>query len=599
MSVSSGKTAISSVTLILLLAAFCLSAFDITEHDYWWHLATGKYIIANRLVPHRDVFSYTATRPWVAHYWLSDVIGYALYCLVGTSGLIALNALLITFSFWMVFTTSLTTRAKPLLAATFTILAVYAGRSRFYVRPETFSVFFMALYLAIFYRWRRGGGPKGLFLFPFLQMLWTNLYGGGSVVGLVLLFCFAVGEIMNYLCGTAVRPLRRKDVVTLALVALSAFGLAFINPNGYRTVFYFLISRDPIFRHIVEWRHMEMKELAGLHGIFLFLGVFLILRFIREVDFSEIALFAVFGYMALDAPRSLPFFAIASVPIISSRAQRMVDRFMDDAWWGSHERWLHPLFATAVAVFTIWYLQKEVGKFQSDYEFGFGVNRKLIPVQAVDFIVDHGLKGPMFNSYGIGGYLIWRLYPEEKVFVDGRVEMYGTDFLKTYMLYWHPEVWNNYVKRYHFSYAIIDREPDYTTRYLDENPDWKLVFFDDRAMVYVKNTPEHSALIRQYGYHYIRPGADGFGYLDRHLIDPPTAGAVVEELKRSLRDEGYSLNTHLMLGYCYTRMGRGYFPLALQEFRAAAGIMPEGKDIREKIRWLEREIGQPFPGAGI
>ncbi len=597
MSGGSGKTAISSVTVVLLLATFCLSTFDITEHDYWWHLATGKYIIAHRLVPHRDVFSYTATRPWVAHYWLSDVIGYALYCRVGTPGLIALNALVITLSFWMVFTAALSTRARPLLAATFTLLAVYAGRSRFYVRPETFSFFFMALYLTLFYRWREGRTVKGLLLFPFLQFLWTNLYGGGSVIGLVLLFCFTVGETMNYLCGTGARPRRRKDVVELALVALAAFGLAFINPNGYRTVFYFLISRDPIFRHIVEWRHMEMKELVGLHGLFLFLGIFLILRFIREMDFSELALFGIFGYMALDAPRSLPFFAIASVPIVSSRAQRIVDRLADDAWWGRHEKWLHSVFAIGVVLFTIWYLYKDVGKFQSDYQFGFGVNKKLVPIQAVDFIVDHGLKGPMFNSYGIGGYLIWRLYPEEKVFVDGRVEMYGTDFLKTYMFYWHPSVWNDYVKKYRLSYAIIDREPNYTTRYLDESPDWKLVFFDDRAMVYVRDTPEHSALVQQYGYRYIRPGAEGFDYINGYLADPMTASAVIEELKRSLKDEDYNLNSHLMLGHCYTRMGMPYFPLALQEYRAAAGIMPEGKDIQAKIGWLEGELGRPFPGA--
>ncbi|MEJ2745677.1 MAG: hypothetical protein P8123_08360, partial [bacterium] len=468
MSGGGGKTAIASVAVILLLATFCLSAFDITEHDYWWHLSTGKYIIAHRFVPQEDVFSYTATRPWVAHYWLSDVIGYALYCFIGTPGLIALNAIMITLSFWMVFTTTLTTRAKPLLAAVVTLLAVYAGRSRFYVRPETFSFFFMALYLAIFYRWRDGRALRCLFLFPFLQLLWTNLYGGGSVIGLTLLFCFTVGEILNYLCGTGVHARRKRDVVTLALVALSSFGLAFINPNGYRTVFYFLISRDPIFRHIVEWRHMEMKELLGLHGLFLFLGIFLILRFIREVDFSELAIFGIFGYTALDAPRSLPFFAIASVPIISSRAQRLVDRLADDAWWSRYEKWLHSAFVIGVALFTLWYLYKDRGNFQSDYEFGFGVNKKLVPVQAVDFIVNHGLKGPMFNSYGIGGYLIWRLYPGERVFVDGRVEMYGTDFLKTYMFYWRPDVWNDYVKRYNLSYAIIDREPNYTTRYLDE-----------------------------------------------------------------------------------------------------------------------------------
>ena len=590
------KSAVAPLAAILLLATFCLSAFDITEHDYWWHLATGKYIISQRAIPHKDVFSYTATRPWVAHYWLSDVIGYALYCIVGTPGLIVLNALVIALSFWMVFAAALSTRASPLLTATLTILAVYASRSRFYVRPETFSFFFMALYLFLFYRWKRGGSARQLFVLPFLQLLWTNLYGGGSVIGLILLVCFTAGEVLNYLFSAGNAPRTKTDVGALALSALAAFGLSFVNPNTYRTVFYFLMSRDPVFRHIVEWRHMEAKELLSLHGLFLFLGAFLMIRFIRRVDFSELALFLAFGYMSVDAPRSLPFFAIASVPIIASRAQRIVDPRVGDEWWGRHERWIYSVFALGVSLFTLWYLSKDVGKFKSDYEFGFGVNKKLVPVQAVDFIVTHGVRGPMFNSYGIGGYLIWRLYPGEKVFVDGRVEMYGTEFLKTYMFYWHPDVWNDYVKKYHLACAIIDREPNYTTRYLDESTDWKLVFFDDRAMVYVRNIPEHAALIRTYGYRYIRPGATGFDYLDAYLADPMTAGAVMEELKRSLHDEAYNLNAHLMLGHCYTRLGRAYFPLALQEYRAAARIMPEGKDIQAKIRWLEKGIGQPFAG---
>ena len=590
------RSAVAPLTVILLLATFCLSAFDITEHDYWWHLATGKYILSHRAIPHEDVFSYTATRPWVAHYWLADVIGYALYRLIGTPGLITLNALVVALSFWMVFTTALSMRVRPLLAAIFTLLAVYASRSRFYVRPETFSFFFMALYLSLFYRWKRGGSARQLFILPFLQLLWVNLYGGGSVIGLTLLFCFTAGEIANYLFSGGRTPPEKAGLAALALSALAAFGLSFVNPNTYRTVFYFLMSRDPVFRHIVEWRHMELRELLGVHGLFLLLGAFLIIRFITRADFSELALFLVFGYMSIDAPRSLPFFAIASVPIIAARAQRFVDPLVDDAWWRRHGKWMRPVFVLGVSLFTIWYLRKDVGKFKSDYEFGFGVNRKLIPVQAVDFILEHGVKGPLFNSYGIGGYLLWRLYPEEKVFVDGRVEMYGTDFLKTYMFYWHPDVWNDYVKKYGVTCAIIDREPNYTTRYLDESPEWRLVFFDDRAMIYLRNIPKHSALIREYGYRYIRPGSAGLDYLDERLANPMTAGEVIEELRRSLHDEAYNLNAHIMLGHCYTRLGRAYFQLALQEYRAAARIMPEGRDIQARIKLLEREIGEQVAG---
>jgi hypothetical protein len=38
----------------------------------------------------------------------------------------------------------------------------------------------------------------------------------------------------------------------------------------------------------------------------------------------------------------------------------------------------------------------------------------------------------MFNHYNWGGYLIWRLWPEQLVFVDGRTDLYGDGFLRRY-----------------------------------------------------------------------------------------------------------------------------------------------------------------------
>ncbi|MCX6356971.1 MAG: hypothetical protein NT045_03695, partial [Candidatus Aureabacteria bacterium] len=147
---------------VFLAATFCLSTFDITEHDYWWHLATGRYIIEGGWVPHRDVFSYTATRPWVAHYWLADVIGYTLYRFIGTPGLILLNAALITLSFSLVLRVALSA-ATPFIAVAASVVAVYASRSRFYVRPETVSFLFSGVYLWLLYRWKRTGAVWPLF----------------------------------------------------------------------------------------------------------------------------------------------------------------------------------------------------------------------------------------------------------------------------------------------------------------------------------------------------------------------------------------------------------------------------------------------------
>ncbi|MDD5557307.1 MAG: hypothetical protein PHN82_08665 [bacterium] len=571
---------VSALTVMFLIATFALAVFDITEHDYWWHLATGKYIVEHRTIPREDVFSHTATRPWIAHYWLADVVGFLLHRVVGTPGLILANAALITLSFWIVMRTAAAGGGGTPAAVLVSMLAVYASRSRFYVRPETFSFLLTALYLALFRRWRREGRHRILLLFPPLQMLWTNLYGGGSIVGLVLLACFCGGEALNGLLRTAPEA-RRGAVRPLALAALLCLCAAFVNPNGHRTVAYFLMSRDPVFRHIVEWRRMGLGDLLGLHGLFLALAAAALLSGLRRIDWTDAALVAVFGAMSVDAPRSLPFFAIVSVPVIAPVVAARLGRPARGGWWP-------PLAAAAVGAFAVWFLFRDVGRFHRDYSFGLGVNMKIVPVQAVDFIERHGTGGPIFNSYGIGGYLIWRLFPAHRVFVDGRVEMYGTDFLDAYMRYWRPDVWEEYVRRYGITCAIIDREPTYTTAYLDGHPDWTLVFFDDRAMVYLRRVPENAATIRRFGYRHVRPAETRFDYLDRLLADPASAAAVIAELRRSLGNERYNLNARLMLGHCYGRLGGEFIPLALREYRAAARLMPEGRRIREEIRRLER-----------
>lgn len=600
MTVSDRRPAVVPLAAVFLLATFCLAVFDITEHDYWWHLATGKYILEHRAVPRLDVFSYTAALPWVAHYWLSDVLGYSIYRLVGTPGMILLNASVVTFSFWLVLLTARAAGGGRLVAAAVTLVAVFASRSRFYVRPETCSFLLTALYLFIFSRWKSGrGGDRLLLLFPPLQCLWANAYGGGSVVGLLLLSCFTLGEALNAFVrrGAAASP---KRVARLAAAALAAFALAFVNPNTHRVVFYFLMSRDPIFRLIVEWRRMGAGDILGVHGALLAAGAALLALAWRRSDFTDLALFLALGAMSVNAPRSLPFFAMASAPIIASRLRFLLDPWASRAWarasWMRNGAWVQLLAACAVAAFTVWFLFRDAGRFNRDYAFGLGVNWKLFPVQAVDFVERNRVEGPIFNSYGIGGYLIWRLYPRERVFVDGRVEMYGTGFLKTYMLYWQPEVWEEYVRRYGIACAIIDKEPNYTTRYLDENPGWALVFFDDRAMVYLRDIPRNADTIRRHRYRYIRPGDPKFAYLDPLVSNPTTAGAVVEELTRSLGDETWNLNSRLMLGYCYARMGPGYLPLALEEYRLAAKIMPEGRDIRAKIAQLESAMTSPPAG---
>jgi hypothetical protein len=58
---------------------------------------------------------------------------------------------------------------------------------------------------------------------------------------------------------------------------------------------------------------------------------------------------------------------------------------------------------------------------------------KIMPTDVVAFVEENDLSGRMFNEYGIGGFLIDRLDPKRKVFIDGRADLYGDAFYKHYM----------------------------------------------------------------------------------------------------------------------------------------------------------------------
>src|SRR5205085_4230883 len=62
----------------------------------------------------------------------------------------------------------------------------------------------------------------------------------------------------------------------------------------------------------------------------------------------------------------------------------------------------------------------------------FGLSFDPPPDRAVDFLLKNNLHGPIFNNLTLGNYLIYRLYPRQKVFVDGRPEAYPASFLQNY-----------------------------------------------------------------------------------------------------------------------------------------------------------------------
>jgi hypothetical protein len=113
------------------------------------------------------------------------------------------------------------------------------------------------------------------------------------------------------------------------------------------------------------------------------------------------------------------------------------------------------------------------------------------PVGAVEYLKQHSVPEPMFNAYSFGGYLIWSRWPEHKVFIDGRSELYE-----------HGGVLNDYMQVllvrppalailqfYGIRSCLLDREESFAT-VLSALPDWQQVYSDNRSVLFVRRSQE-------------------------------------------------------------------------------------------------------------
>ncbi|MCA9401309.1 MAG: tetratricopeptide repeat protein, partial [Candidatus Omnitrophica bacterium] len=134
-----------------------------------------------------------------------------------------------------------------------------------------------------------------------------------------------------------------------------------------------------------------------------------------------------------------------------------------------------------------------------------GVSLDSYPYKAVDFLVDHKVKGNFFNDFNSGAYLLGRTFPDIKVSMDGRTEVYGGEYFRGYLKIWEKgdtQLFEKIVQEYQltgvFLSSVRQLIPAKFLNYLYDSPDWKLVYFDYDAVIFLKNIKEYQDLIMEH-----------------------------------------------------------------------------------------------------
>ncbi len=494
-----------------LLAVATIALSSITVFDFWWYLASGQRILATRSVPTTDPFSYTAEgRPWINHMWATQVLFTLLWERWGRLALIGLKTAAVAATFAVILKTMHARGVHPLLAAAVTLLAAWAGAEFWHARPQTFTYLFVAILV-----WLLRPGWEGrrftLALVPALVVVWVNLHAGFLMAG-VLIGLTGLGTALPLLLDPERRRAGWRALRLTGVLGVLAAAASLVNPFGVRAILFPLevVRSVPFMTSTIEWFPPNFHH-AGFRPLELsLLLLFPAFAWGRgRLSAADVSLILVFAHLGLTSVRHVPLFAIVAAPPLADAlggalaAMRRIDwarlRAAAERRLPSLGRALTapgaPLLAGAVlllaAVSGYWaaMAQAPANPLRMD------LHEDRYPGRTMAFIREHRLPAPLFSVYAWAGYELWRLYPDYRMFMDGRTHVYGPDVLKDFLEVTNvgPR-WQVVLDKWQVQ-TILAVRPSPLTETLLAQGGWRLVFTERDAVVFVRETDANRPLL--------------------------------------------------------------------------------------------------------
>ena len=501
-------TARQLMVATLFVAIFAMAVKQPADTDTWWHLKSGQLMWESGQILRADPFSHTVQgQPWIDHGWLVQIVLWPLYQLLGLAGLALLLATLVTASFAVVY---IQCEGKPFVAAFATILGAVASSVIWAIRPQMVSLLLAAVVLFLLDRYKRSGSSRWLWPLPLLVALWVNCHGG-FVIAFILMGCYLVGETLNRLTSPSLPSqvpeaarARRSRLLPLIVVMLVSVLAVLLNPSTYKMFAYAYqtVSISQLQDFIQEWASPDFHNLQFHPFIWLLLLPLAAMGLSRRrADWTDLALLGVFGYMGLLAARNIALFALVAPPVLSRHAVFALEDLviaqprLSRLTGLIRTRPLPPprrvlvllnlFFLFLVVIGAGAKVGTELLRLRDPEVWGEG-----LPLEAVEYLQDHELPGSMFNSYNWGGYLIWSLYPDKPVFIDGRTDLYalnGTALEDYAWVHWVRPGWEEILDRYAIGYVITERT-GLLDMMLAEKNGWVVVHQDELAVIYQRPT---------------------------------------------------------------------------------------------------------------
>ena len=513
-----------SIAILLIAFGFIMLSQAVWDYDFWWHIATGRYIVETKSIPTTDPFSFTSQLPEnsnlyplrerfiLTQYWLAQILMYLLYHSFGPAGIVIFRTTLILGVLYLIYRALKDRGVASYITYPALLLAEFNLFRFLGDRPVLFTICFsVASFIMIDDYLRKRS--KTFYFLPFLMLLWANLHGG-FILGDCIILVFMVTEGIRLLFGNS--SLSQREKIIFFLVLFLAIGVSWINPNGF-LAFQIAFSNEyaPFYEGIHEYRSpfylYSNKFAPPPYGFFAALFLFPVILVLRNKKFNPTHLILLIFLVAeaVSASRFTAYYAIIASIVLGTEL---------DLWFKEQRNklvinrgLLNIAFSVIMLASSVLYLSAYADR----NAFAFRDSMWTVPRIAADFIESNGIKGNMLNDMGTGGYLAWRLHPNVKTFIDTRslnytvMREYSWMATMTKTATSRPlptgktPLWKRLLDHYNINIIVFNPLDIYgkilplVFNLLDDE-NWVPVSADVMAVVFLKNTPENNQLIKKY-----------------------------------------------------------------------------------------------------
>lgn len=549
--------------------AFLFAFHQIYDSDFWWHVAVGRWILENGRIPVVDPFSFaTGGAPWVPHSWLPDVALVLVYRAWGAAGVIVLKAAIVAVGFALPVWFASRDRVHPWLAALAVAAAVPVSHFVFQERPHVV----MFVLVPLFYWTLAAPGverrSRSWAVLLGAMVAWANLHGsfllGIALAGLVVLERLVAA-------GVATARRERADVrgVLLAAGLVAALCAAtLVNPFGVglprqmlQDFTSFAMTRTS---GIQEYQPILWSERPGFAALVLAAGASFVVAWRRPRVYVLLAWVA-FGWMSARSVRFLGVTALVHAGILAHNLQpalaRLAARVRAPAPRLQAALLVPVLVAFAAVSFrTVFVAGREA-------RFGVGVHPGIFPDAAVRYLSQAGFQGNLFNTWELGGYVLWHL-PGARDLADGRALPAHFELLDR-LDAMDDAALSRWLVEHDVKGALLTRA-DPRGAFFAASPAYERAFFDDRAVVFLRKDVSAGAGAPVARYRFIRPESFEPDYL-APIAQGPDAPAAEAELRRAVADAPDAFQPRFLLGFFLQAQGRAE---CLDHYLAAARLSP-------------------------